>query len=318
MGVNDLRNSPLLSAIVPVTRMSGRLKNLDSWLGLVDLLPIEIIIVHDIQDGKTSAELLNLFKKYKNLGITIHEGQFGSPGSARNAGLAFAQGQWIAFWDSDDLPNVVEIMTCINRASPEVEVIIGDFEIIRDSESKAKQHHQNLNLVALNPGLWRMVLRSQITRETLFEEFLMGEDQLFVASLNLSSRKILFSRSIFYKYFKGSPHQLTSSRVALLENDLALRKLTRLVLAESKYQNKISEIIRVRLFLNLVKQNKELFLNPILFYRQKLKYKISIKKLFLVARLLATSKLLGLLSTKFFSYRKHNYSSSSHIRSTRS
>ncbi len=300
MGRNDLRTSPLLSAIVPVTKMSGRLTNLDSWLDLIELLPIEIIIVHDIQDDKTSAELLNLVKKYKKLGITIHEGEFGSPGGSRNAGIVFAQGLWTAFWDSDDLPNVMEIMNSINLADREIEIIIGDFEIQQDSESKLKQHHKKLSLVALNPGLWRMVFRSKITKETPFEEFLMGEDQLFVASLNLNSRKILFSRSIFYRYFKGSPHQLTSSRLALLENDLALQKLTQLVFAETKYQNKVSEIIRVRLFLNLVKQNKKIFLNPIYLYHQKLKYMISIKKLFLVGGLLTTSKLLELSPKKLF------------------
>jgi glycosyltransferase involved in cell wall biosynthesis len=318
MGANDLRNSPILSAIVPVTKMSGRLKNLDSWLGLVELLPVEIIIVHDIQDTKTSAELLNLVKKYKNLDITIHEGKFGSPGGARNAGIAFAQGQWTAFWDSDDLPSVVEIVNCINLANLEIEIIIGDFEIHQDSESKRKLHHQNLNLVALNPGLWRMVFRNKITTKAEFEEFLMGEDQLFVASMNLNSRKIMFSRSIFYKYFKGSPHQLTSNRVALSENELALQKLTQLVLAESKYQNMVSEIIRVRLFLNLVKQNKKILLNPISLYRQKSKYMISIKKLFLVSGLLTTSKLLELFPKRYFDEGQLNSSSSSHNRSTES
>jgi uncharacterized protein YidB (DUF937 family) len=62
-------NASSLSVIIPMTRMAGRMQNLDSWLSNSAGLPINIVIVHDIQDSFTAEELKELVKKYNNLKI---------------------------------------------------------------------------------------------------------------------------------------------------------------------------------------------------------------------------------------------------------
>jgi hypothetical protein len=49
--------STLFAAIVPVTRMSGRLEVMHSWLRKIDSNIIEVILVHDNQDASTGKEL---------------------------------------------------------------------------------------------------------------------------------------------------------------------------------------------------------------------------------------------------------------------
>ena len=43
----------LIGAVVPMTRMAGRLENLESWLSIAVENNIGIVIVHDIQDEET-------------------------------------------------------------------------------------------------------------------------------------------------------------------------------------------------------------------------------------------------------------------------
>ena len=96
----------LLSVVVPVTRMSGRLERMSKWLRKVYLYPVEVIIVHDHRDKETLIELQSMVESFGNPKIILIDGEFGSPGISRNAGLKICSGSWVAFWDSDDSPDL--------------------------------------------------------------------------------------------------------------------------------------------------------------------------------------------------------------------
>ena len=90
---------PILSCIVPVSKMANELFELETWVRNSSGLDIEIIIVHDIQDEETEEQLVNLFASLQDDRLRFIQEKVNSPGLARNLGLKIAQGKWIAFWE---------------------------------------------------------------------------------------------------------------------------------------------------------------------------------------------------------------------------
>ncbi len=236
-----------LCVIVPLTKMAGRFSNLESWLSASADPEMEIILVHDIQDSRTASELELLVKKQHHLDIKIIEGTFGSPGLARNAGLENSVSKWVTFWDSDDLPNTQNAFAAIANAYSETEVIIGNFTISYPGWESTFQHQERLESVALNPGLWRMIIRRTSLQGVSFCSTRMGEDQLFLIDLNLASKKIYFSDLNFYKYFQGESKQLTSNQNSVNEVEETLRLATDRLNENRMLRNVFSEIVLLRL-----------------------------------------------------------------------
>ncbi len=246
----------LLSVIIPLTQMAGRMKNLDTWLSETINCSINIVIVHDIQDSFTSIELNDLLKKYRHLEIDLVEGFFGSPGLARNAGLKSPRGTWITFWDADDLPNPREVLAAISEADELTEVIIGNFTVDSPNGVKLVKHHKRVGTVAVNPGLWRMLIRSLILEEVRFGSTRMGEDQLFLIDLNLGSRKIHFSERNLYCYFQGDPMQLTSNQVLINEVQGTLDAANERINKDKQLRSMFSEIVLLRLLVTTLFRTK--------------------------------------------------------------
>jgi len=206
-----------LSCIVPVSRMANELGELESWIRDSVSLDIEIVIVHDIQDNETAEQLRGLIEDLKDNRLRFIQENVNSPGLARNLGLRIAQGQWIAFWDSDDLPDVKEALASINE-NLDSEIIIGRY-ITHQRRSGTEEVSNELELnqrrVGINPGIWRMLFRNSVLVDKQFSEIKMGEDQVFIAELNFDSKLVSFTNRVLYKYFKGRPNQLTNSELRI-------------------------------------------------------------------------------------------------------
>jgi hypothetical protein len=290
VNLNDSIDTPILSAIVPVTRMAGRLGLLENWLCEVENLPVEVIIIHDIQDESTSQELQEVIGRHKKSQIKLLEGEFGSPGAARNAGLDFQRRIWTAFWDSDDLPKVTVVLEGIRSANSNADVVIGNYSINNNGHIKEVKHFNRLDFVAINPGLWRMAFKTDLIKEKRFALFRMGEDKLFLADLNLKSRNIHFTNKIFYIYNKGQPFQLTSSAIARKDVYLPLIEVQRIMDCNTELRNSFSEIIKIRLFLTLLRnqeENKWTISNQMADIKR---YKLRSRYMFLVAVILVINK----------------------------
>lgn len=219
----------LLSAVVPVSRMSGRLDLLSQCIS--DCLPfsVQIILVHDIADLETSSELDVLLSSIGNSKVVLIEGFYGNPGSARNEGLKLAEGEWIAFWDSDDAPHVQEILKTIIE-DKDSDILVGDF-IKRDNLGKTlpsvKLDNQLLTIAA-NPGIWRFVFRKEVLRDSRFPPLRMGEDQVFLSRLGIMDKSVGFSRRIFYTYSIGNPYQLTNNKKKIQDISKSLKMMGKL------------------------------------------------------------------------------------------
>ena len=216
-----------LTIVTPVALMAGRLQNLQKWIATIDALSVEVILIHDKKDEQTGIELRKIVQKFNDSKVIIIEGMYGGPGLARNAGLALAKGEWICFWDSDDLPEVEEFFRMVKVADLSgAECAVGGFTTVHDVTGKSKSHaltEKYLDEIAINPGIWRFAFKRSALEGFYFSNLLMAEDQLFLASFRIPSRKIeIYSKSV-YQYFVGENFHLTRRKEALSDLPNAIK-----------------------------------------------------------------------------------------------
>jgi glycosyltransferase involved in cell wall biosynthesis len=227
--------TPLLSAIIPIGNVNGNLFSLGETIQASKHIGVEIIIIHDDFCDGTSEALEKLSKEYGDFRLLT--GQFRAPGLARNLGLRNVNSEWFCFWDVDDNPNVKEYVHAIEELSDESKsVIIGNF--VTKNELTGKTRNWNLptncqNLmaeIAMNPGIWRFVFRASSYMDFEFGSASMGEDQLFLAQLNLKERDIHVSNRKFYQYSTNIAGQLTGQKyrvrelLVIIESENILRR----------------------------------------------------------------------------------------------
>ena len=209
--------SQLLSIIVPIHRISGGIQNLNSWISNPILIDAEIILVHDSSDGESFLPIETICKNLTN--VILLEGNFSSPGLARNKGLEIASRPWITFWDFDDLPDPMNFLGMVQKTITDRNLVgLGAFQTRprgnKDSEKKSRVYRsespRGLKDLMINPGLWRWVFAREIVRDVKFHSIKRGEDQLFLAETRAFDYPITFCEDIVYTYFIGEENQLSN------------------------------------------------------------------------------------------------------------
>lgn len=247
---------PILSCIVPVSKLANELLELETWIRNSSDLDIEIIVVHDIQDRETEKQLVDLFANIQDQRLKFIQKKVDSPGLARNLGLRIATGKWIAFWDADDLPDPQQAMAAISENSNS-EIIIGRYSVHQRKtghEYDSSIHDLSLYNVGINPGLWRMLFQHSILVGRQFSSSRMGEDQIFIAELNFDSKSISFTHRILYKYFMGRPNQLTNLEIQF---DDLLTTFERILIAQRRQANSlfsINFVMLTRILITIIKK----------------------------------------------------------------
>lgn len=109
-------NWKLVSVIVPVYNAEAYLESALRSIRTQDYRPIEIIVV---DDGSTDRSA-DIARSYEDVQY-LHQPNAG-PSAARNAGLAVAKGEFVAFLDADDewLPRKLAIQVSYHRDHPDV------------------------------------------------------------------------------------------------------------------------------------------------------------------------------------------------------
>ena len=203
----------LLTAIIPLKASLPDRANVMRWLLRENASSIHFVFVFDRPTAEIKKANRTVHSQFPNFQIDIVEGEFFGPGSARNAGFVFIDTKYVAFWDSDDNPNLEEILSFLARAGAESEkVYVGAFDIEIAGQGIKRIQTLNLTQLARNPGLWRCLIPSRLMAGCEFPSNLLGEDQVFLAKVLINASNIEFVDRHFYTYSYGNQGQLTSSK----------------------------------------------------------------------------------------------------------
>lgn len=173
----------------------------------------ELIIVDDGSRDDTS-KIVDSFRR-KNPKITYLYQHNKGPGSARNAGIQRAIGDYICFLDSDDYwePNFLETVETFNK-NGEADVVFYDF--IRENTLNNKKSvcrtsvfskYEKGDLISfqmsgqLEWGMVKAIKSSIIKRNNIvFDDIPVGEEAIFSFNVLLFSNLISFADKPIYHY----------------------------------------------------------------------------------------------------------------------
>jgi glycosyltransferase involved in cell wall biosynthesis len=258
MSVRDF--SPI-SVIVPLHNLSGNLGEIEGWLSKALGLGFSVIIVDDASSAETKLKLIEIELKADSRKLTVIHGIFGGPGAARNKGLELASPGWIIFWDSDDQPDVFSTLEMIvNAESKNKTIAVGMWQKMPQGEeftsdttsAQAKRMGNDFFQIITNPGIWRWAFKFDSSAPSKFPNLRMGEDQLFLVSLNIPYSEVYRYPQVIYSYNQSSPTQLTKNQTALRELS-SIDSEVRKVFSRLKRPSLLSICLAIKIYLISIK-----------------------------------------------------------------
>lgn len=184
--MNSNSEFPLISVIVPTYNSHDTIINCIKSILAQTYKKIEIIVIDDGSTDKT-VELLYKFNNYQKNKIHILKQENKGPSVARNVGINYAHGEYIAFLDSDDewYPQKIEKQILILQKNKEV-VMIGCLYSIGD-----KQIFQNKPPRIQKISLKKLLLKNQfitstvICKQDILHKYNFNEKQKYSEDYNL-------------------------------------------------------------------------------------------------------------------------------------
>lgn len=134
----QVESDPTISVVCP-TYNSSRfvLRTLESVV-VQTRHPLEIVVSDDGSTDGTPGIVGDFLARHSHLMARIIRHAHRGPGAARNSGIQQAQGEWIAFIDSDDLWDFrkLEVVAAAIRAHPEANLVCHSEEHVRRDGSR--------------------------------------------------------------------------------------------------------------------------------------------------------------------------------------
>ncbi len=216
---NKKKYSANLTAIIPIAHTAGQVGMLEDILSQSSNSNINIILVHDIKDLDNRPIIKRIYDKYSRENDTYIEGYYGNAGQARNAGFQLCKTEWVCFWDSDDQVYVSQFIAMVEQAKElNCEIAMGLISVKSKNNSTPPCLSDRLikNVffdlqIANYPAFTRMAYLTSVIKTTPFPDIKIGEDLIFLLSLNLPMKQIYLSNCEVYRYYIGSKNQTTFS-----------------------------------------------------------------------------------------------------------
>lgn len=221
-----MRKSIKISVIIPIYNMERYLSEcLDSVFGQ-SLKEMEVICVDDGSTDKTKEILEEYSRKYSNMSI-IYQNRQGA-GNARNKGIEIAQGEFIAFMDSDDYYPSNDVLETLYNAAKENNVPMAGGNLYRILESKtilrlsAEFNHSGSNRIITSGeyqipyGFYRFIYNNDIIKKNGidFPNFVRNQDPPFMLdALIASSRLWITTKDVYVCREFDKRIELTSKKV---------------------------------------------------------------------------------------------------------
>ena len=219
MFVSENTTNPILSVVIPVKYGSTKLDRIATWATECATLPIEVIMVGNFNFKSLGTAIEGVFKKIEFNGYKLIENTHDKPGISRNIGINHAKGEWVSFWDSDDLPKPKAFFQLITETTNADRIIgLGSFlEVRKPEENSIFRRAETIECAIFNPGLWRFCFKRELATSVKFPEWNMAEDQYYLLSILEIEPRVYLSRELVYEYFQTNEGQLTKRPEALHE-----------------------------------------------------------------------------------------------------
>lgn len=222
----------MFSVIVPVYNVEQYLdKCLASILGQT-YKDFECIVVDDGSTDNSSA-IIDKYVKQDQRFKVLHQKNM-EPSAARNAGLAIAQGDYIAFVDSDDyISNEYLEKFALKIANTDADIVIcGVIEVLTNSQKTVCFEAPSTEVIKQNilADIWPSYPWNKCYKKYLFENirFPVGkifEDVLTIPELCLSGEKIVCIPDKLYYYNRQNVNSITAKINVKKLYDLFLGRL---------------------------------------------------------------------------------------------
>lgn len=224
----------MISIVIPIYKVEPYLRRcLDSVLAQT-YTDLEIILVDDGSPDGCGAICDEYREKDSRIKV-IHQENRGLSG-ARNAGLAIASGQYIAFLDSDDyvdpdmyeklltvlLENDADIAECGYRwVKPDVTYDrenTGNVDVYTNIEALEKLYFGDQMFGGISIVVWNKLYRAELLENLCFAQGLINEDVDFTPRALYQARRIAKLNENLHNFF-FSPNSISRSSFSLKRLD---------------------------------------------------------------------------------------------------
>lgn len=205
---------PKVSIIVPIYKTEQYINRcVDSILSQT-FSDIEVILVDDGSPDKCPEICDEAAEKDKRIKV-IHK-ENGGLSSARNAGTAYANGEFIFYLDGDDYleKNAVEHLLEIQKAY-NADVVVGNYTYTySDHEDAAATCYPDLKILNRSEAMgllmegkiqtfaWGKLIRSDIAKKENFPEGKLFEDHFWTHLIFQNSRSFICTKSVVVHYMQ--------------------------------------------------------------------------------------------------------------------
>lgn len=223
---DNIKNSEvLISIIMPIYKAEDYLNNSITSILNQTLENFELILVDDgspDNSGKICDELALNDNRIK----VIHK-ENGGASTARNAGLDIAQGEFIAFVDSDDWiePNMFEtlfnlakehnadISQCnyIKVENEDEKIINDDKEIIISFNNIESLNNLYNEMYVSTVVLWNKIYKKSLFNKIRFPNMRIFEDEAIMYKLLFESKKLVYTNKKLY-YYRNTPDSIMNAK----------------------------------------------------------------------------------------------------------
>lgn len=214
----------LISIIVPVYNVEKYLKrNLDSLVNQT-YKNIEIIVVNDETPDNSEKIIKQYEKKYKKL-IKYYKKKNGGLSDARNYGLKYAKGKYVAFVDSDDYVEKDYISELYKKAiEDDCDITVCDIYDEYENTGRKEIYNNYIpqkttnileekRLLLNRFAAWNKLYKISVFGDLKFEKGKIYEDLRLIPKLYINSNKIGYVNKPLYHYIIREGSIMTSSNI---------------------------------------------------------------------------------------------------------
>ena len=233
MVIKEVLYMKKVSVIVPVYNVDKYLdKCLDSLVNQT-LKDIEIIIVNDGSKDDSEKIIKKYQKKYPEI-IKAYKKSNGGLSDARNYGLKYASGNYIAFVDGDDYVDINMFSKMYNYAKEnKLDIVVCDTMMQEENNTYALKSNLGYsfdmvkNYIISYPMACIRLVKSSLMKKHKFEKGILYEDLNLMPILALDTEKIGFLEEPLYYYVirSGSIMQQKEFSLKLLDIFKVLEKI---------------------------------------------------------------------------------------------